>query len=217
MRETMLARLLASKVAVVARGLTYPKMAALADALLKGGLDVIEIAFDPSQKDRWKDTADAIAHLSERFGSRIALGAGTVLCAEQVRLAHEAGAGFVSSPNANPEIIALTRSLTLLSLPGALTPGEIVTAHTQGADIVKVFPAGSVGPDYLKAVRAPLPHIPLSAVGGVSLDNAADFLRAGAMFVGVGGNLVNKEWVAAGEFDRITALAHQYVKAVKTA
>ena len=98
--------------------------------------------------------------------------------------------------------------------PGALTPTEILTAYEAGADAVKVFPAGDLGPGYIKAVKAPLSHVPLMAVGGVNEKNAAEFMRAGCVGLGVGGNLVNREWIANGEWNRITDLAKEYVKAV---
>lgn len=102
----------------------------------------------------------------------------------------------------------------MAALPGAFTPSEIVAAYHAGADFVKVFPAGSLGPSYIKAVKAPLAHIPLLAVGNVNERTAADYLRAGASGVGVGGNLVNKDWLINGETERITALAAAYVRAV---
>lgn len=109
------------------------------------------------------------------------------------------------------------KSLGLGLFPGALTPTEILTAYSTGADAVKVFPAGSLGPGYIKAVRAPLAHIPLMAVGGVNAKNAADFMRAGCVGLGVGGNLVNREWIENGEWDKITAHAENLMKAVKEA
>ena len=115
----------------------------------------------------------------------------------------------------NEAVIARTRELGMVSMPGALTPTEIVKAYNAGADIVKVFPIGNLGAGYLKAVKAPLSHIPMAAVGGVNEKNAADFIKAGAAGLGVGGNLVNKEWIANGEWDKITALAQAFTDAVK--
>ncbi len=216
MREMVKDRMIASKVAVVARGLPLGKMASLSDALFRGGMTLIEITFDQAHPDTWTDTAEAIRLINERFDGKMIAGAGTVLTCEQVRIAHAADAQYISSPNIDPDVIALTRALGMLSLPGALSPTEIVSAYDRGADLVKVFPAGTGGPDYIRAIRLPLAHIPLTVAGGVSLENAAAFIRVGAKMVGVGGNLVNREWIAGGEFDRITALAHQYVKAVKS-
>ena len=109
------------------------------------------------------------------------------------------------------------KALGLGLFPGAFSPTEILNAWEAGADAVKVFPASSVGPSYFKAVRGPLAHIPLMAVGGVDEKNAADFMRAGCVGLGVGGKLVNKEWIRSGEWDRITALAKDFMQAVREA
>lgn len=153
--------------------------------------------------------------LKEKFAGKIIPGAGTVITLEQLQMAYDAGAQYIISPNVDVEIIRRTKELGLISLPGAMTPSEIVEAYKAGADFVKVFPVGNLGPAYIKALKAPLSHIPLMAVGGVNEKNAADFLKAGASGLGVGGNLVNKEWIANGEWEKITALAAEFVKAVQ--
>ena len=127
---------------------------------------------------------------------------------------YDAGGLFIISPDTNTDVIKRTRELGLVSMPGALTPSEIMTAHRAGADFVKLFPAADMGPGYLKAVRAPLNHIKLMAVGGINEKNAGDFLAAGAAGVGVGGNLANRAWIEAGEFGKITAAASALVSAV---
>lgn len=129
-------------------------------------------------------------------------------------MARDAGAQYIITPNTNVELIRKVKEYGLLSFPGALTPSEIEIAYQAGADAVKVFPAGNLGPSYIKAVKAPLSHIPLMAVGGVNEKNAADFLAAGCCGIGVGGNLVNKAWIEAGEWEKIIALAQEYRKAV---
>ena len=129
-----------------------------------------------------------------------------------LELAKNAGAQFIVSPDTNEEVIRATVAAGMVSMPGALTPTEIVTAHAYGADFVKLFPAGTQGTAYFKAVTAPLNHIRLLAVGGVNEKNIADFLAAGAVGAGVGGNLVNKTWIANGEFDKITALAKEFTE-----
>lgn len=132
-------------------------------------------------------------------------------------MAADAGARYIISPDVNPALIAETKRLGLTSLPGAMSPTEIVTAWNAGADAVKVFPIGDLGVGYLKAIRAPLSHIPLIAVGGVNERNCADFLRAGAIGVGVGGQLVNREWIDAGEFYKIASLAGKIAQAAQNA
>ena len=140
------------------------------------------------------------------------MGAGTVTSLEMLEGAYNAGAKFIVSPDTNPEVIKATVEKGMVSMPGAMTPTEIITAYKCGADFVKVFPVLNLGADYIKAVRGPYNHIPLLAVGGVNEKNMGDFIKAGACGVGVGGNLVNKDWIAKGEFEKITELAKEFVK-----
>jgi 2-dehydro-3-deoxyphosphogluconate aldolase/(4S)-4-hydroxy-2-oxoglutarate aldolase len=121
-----------------------------------------------------------------------------------------AGAEFIVSPNTNVDVIQLCRRYGKLAMPGALTPTEVVTAFESGADIVKIFPSDVGGPGYLKALHGPLPHIPLMPTGGVDLDTAADYLRAGACALGVGGSLVESKTVERGDFGRIEELAKRF-------
>lgn len=215
MRETARKWILEKKIIAILRGLAPETLLPLAEALLEGGIGLIEVTFDASRPDTWEQTARAIRLLDERFAGGILPGAGTVLRPDQAAMARDAGARYIISPNTDADVIAKTRALGMLSLPGAFTPTEIVAAHSAGADFVKVFPADAVGPAYIAAVKAPLPHIPLMAVGGVSDANVADFLRAGAAGVGVGGSLARKDWIAEGAFDRIKALARRYVEAAE--
>ena len=215
MRQTVLKTIAESKLITIVRGLGPEPMEKLAEALYQGGIRMIEVTFDQSKPEHWKDTAAAIRLILNKFKGAVLAGAGTVMTQEQLKIAHEAGAQYIISPNMDEGIIKKTRELGLVSLPGALTPTEIAAAHSYGADIVKVFPAGDLGPGYIKSIKAPLSHIQLMAVGGVSEKNAADFIKAGAIGLGVGGNLVNKEWIAAGQFEKITELAKEYGNAVK--
>ena len=208
-------RVRAGRLIAIVRGLDGRHIPGLAGALLAGGISMLEIAFDQTRPDSWKETGEAIKCVSREFGSRILVGAGTVMTAKQLEVACDAGAGYIISPDVNTEIIRETKRLGLVSFPGAFTPTECVTAYNAGADAVKLFPAGRLGADYIKAIRAPLSHIPMLAVGGVSQKNAADFIKAGCIGLGVGGMLVNREWAANGEYDKITALAREYVKAVE--
>ena len=124
---------------------------------------------------------------------------------------------FIISPDCNVDVIRRTRELGMVSMPGVLTPTEIMTAHRAGADYVKLFPVGNLGVSYVKALRAPISHVKLMAVGGVNEGNIADFLAAGVYGVGVGGNLANKKWIEAGEFDKITETAKNMVAIIKNA
>jgi len=203
------------KVIAIVRGLSSEHMLGLANALYEGGLRLMEVTFNQAKPETWVDTANAIRTVSEAFEGRMGVGAGTVMTVEQVHIAYEAGAKYIISPNVCEAVIRETKKLGLLSFPGAMTPSEAAFAKECGADIVKLFPAGDLGPGYLKAIRAPLSHIEFMAVGGVNEKNAADFMKNGAVGIGVGGNLVNRAWIEAGEFDKITALAAEYVKAVQ--
>lgn len=208
-------RVRTGRLIAIVRGLDGRHIPGLAGALLAGGISMLEIAFDQTRPETWKETGEAIKSVSREFGGRILVGAGTVMTAKQLEVACDAGAGYIISPDVNTEIIRETKRLGLVSFPGAFTPTECVTAYNAGADAVKLFPAGRLGADYIKAIRAPLSHIPMLAVGGVSQKNAADFIKAGCIGLGVGGMLVNREWAANGEYDKITALAREYVKAVE--
>src|SRR5213595_246940 len=150
---------------------------------------------------------DVVKAVRSALGDRVLLGAGTVLDPETARAALLAGAEYLVAPTVNLEVIRLCRRYDKLVMPGAFTPTEILTAWEAGADIVKVFPADVVGPAFFKALRGPLPQVRLMPTGGVDLQTAADFLRAGASCLGVGGQLVDPKLIAARDFDRIRELA----------
>ena len=133
---------------------------------------------------------------------------------EQVRQAAEAGAKYIISPNVDPAVIAETKKLGLVSIPGAMTPTEAAWAYSLGGDIIKLFPAGNLGASYIKALKAPLKHIPVTAVGGVNAKNCTEFFKAGVIGIGVGGNLVSKELVESRNFAEITAAAKEYTDAL---
>lgn len=214
MREQVLNALWKHKIVAIVRGQRPEDMLHLAGALYEGGVRFMEVTFRQDAPESWPETAEAIASVAREYKDRIFAGAGTVMRPEQLEFARAAGAEYIISPNADERIIRMTRAMGLVSMPGALTPTEIAAAHEWGADAVKVFPAGDMGPGYMKAVCAPLRHIPMMAVGGITEKNAADFIAAGAVGVGVGGNLVNAKWIAEGRFDRIAEIAAEYVRAV---
>ncbi len=179
-------------------------------ALLAGGVSMLEITFDHAAPDGVEETLRTLSRLDRELGERLCLGAGTVLTPEEVVAAKQSGAKYIISPNFEPDVIAKTRELALLSIPGAFTPTEVVSAHKAGGDIIKLFPAGLHGPDYVKALQGPLGHIPLAAVGGVEPGNLAGFFQAGVVCVGVGSNLVDARKVRAGDFSAITAAAQAF-------
>ncbi len=202
------------RVIAIVRGLPTEYMLRLAQAFKEGGIGMMEVTFNQRAPETWKDTAAAISAVKKEFGGDMLTGAGTVITLEQLKIAADAGAQYLVTPTTDAEIIRTGKKQGLGMFPGALTPTEILTAYNAGADAVKVFPVGSLGAGYIKAVSAPLSHIPLMGVGGVNEKNAADFIKAGCCGVGVGGNLVNREWIAAGEWDKITALAKEFERAV---
>ena len=203
------------KLIVIVRGVEKDKLIPLAEAMASGGIRLLEITFDASGKVSDEETAERIRMLVSHFGDRLAIGAGTVLSERQVALTKEAGGKFIISPDTCDAVIRKTKALGMLSMPGALTPSEITAAHRAGADLVKLFPITSLGTAYVKAVKAPLSHIPLLAVGGVDETNMADYLKAGVAGFGVGSNIIDKAALADGDYAKITALAEKYVQVVK--
>ncbi len=181
------------------------------EAIQAGGLDVLEVTMTVP------GAIDVIAKLASTLNECV-IGAGTVLDPETARKCIDAGAQFIVSPALNLETIACCRELDVAVMPGALTPTEIVSAWQAGADFVKVFPAGAMGgASYIKSLKAPLPQIELVPTGGVTLANAASFIEAGAVAVGVGADLVNTKAVRAGQPEKITNAARAFIEAVRNA
>lgn len=212
--DEIMERVRKDKLIAIVRGLAPAHMRALVGALVEGGVNLIEVTFNQAQPASWADTQAAIRMIADEFRGTVLPGAGTVMTVEQVNMAKDAGARYVISPNVDEAVIRAANRRGLCAFPGAMTPTECQRAKCAGADAVKLFPAGNLGPDYLKALRAPLSHIEFLAVGGISKKNAADFIKAGAIGLGIGGSLVNREWIKAGEFSKITARALEYRKAV---
>ena len=202
------------KIVAIVRGLSPEYLIRLGHAFEEGGIGLMEVTYNQSAPETWKDTANGIEAVEKEFGDRLLVGAGTVITLEQVSMTYNAGGHYLVTPTTQPEIIRAGKALGLGLYPGAFTPSEILAAYEAGADAVKVFPASCLGPGYIKAIRAPLSHVPLMAVGGVNEKNAADFMKAGCVGLGVGGNLVNKEWIRNGEWEKIMALAKEFKKAV---
>jgi len=183
----------------------------VAQAVREGGVKVIEFTLTTP------DALEMIREASKILPSDVLLGAGTVLDPESARAAILAGAQFTVSPTLNPAVIEMCRRYSKVCIPGALTPTEILTAWECGADIVKVFPATLGGPQYFKDIAGPLPQIKLIPTGGVSLENAGAFIKAGAVAVAAGSNLVNATAAKEGRFDAITDAARKYIEAIKAA
>jgi 2-dehydro-3-deoxyphosphogluconate aldolase/(4S)-4-hydroxy-2-oxoglutarate aldolase len=203
------------KIIAIIRGVAADKLIPLADALYKGGIRLLEITYSADGSVSDEETASSIKALASNFEGRMYIGAGTVLTEEQVALTAQAGGKFIISPNVDKDVITATVKHGLVSMPGALTPSDICQAHKYGADFVKLFPVSDLGAGYVKAVKAPLSHIKFLAVGGINEINACEYLKAGAVGIGVGSNIADKNLIKASNFEAIKALSEKYVLAVK--
>lgn len=215
MREYVIEQIRKNRIIAIVRGVEPEKAIRVAQALYEGGIRLVEVTFNQKDPASFHATAASIRGIREAMGDKMLVGAGTVTTPELVELAQQAGALYIISPDTDTSVIEKTRQLGLVSIPGAYTPTEAKQAHVAGADFVKLFPCVGDAAAYLKAICAPFNHIPFLAVGGIHADNAADFLKAGACGVGVGGSLVNKKWIDAGEYHRITEEARRFLKNMK--
>lgn len=193
------------KIAAIIRGATPTNILPIANALKEGGISIIEITMETP------GALKALETLSLADDAEIVAGAGTVLDSETARAAIMSGAKFIFSPTVSPNTIQTTKRYGAISIPGAYTPTEILTAYEYGADLIKVFPASTLGTNYFKQIAGPLPHIPLMATGGIDDTNLLDYLKSGAVAVGIGSSLVNTkmEWNEAYLLD-LTAKAKKY-------
>ena len=188
-------------------------MVRVADAVVrKGCIHLLEITFNQNREDAIDETTACIRKVKEYVMGDCLVGAGTVLTLEQLEAAYEAGAEFILSPNTNTAIIRRTRELGLGSVPGAMTPSEIVEAYQAGADIVKLFPAGDLPESYIKSVLAPINHVPLMGVGGVNENNIRRLEALGMMSFGLGSNIVDKTCVREKNWEEIGRRAGSFVK-----
>lgn len=213
--SSLLNQLRADKLIAIVRNVPRQHLRPAAEALLQGGIQFIEVPLRPGDGDASREMLVGIEELKKYFGASIHVGAGTVLTCAGVDAAAAVGAEYILAPNMRPAVIHRAKEKGLLALPGAYTPTEIEEAWCEGADIVKVFPADSLGISYFKALRGPLPHIPLAAVGGVSVENIGSFLAAGAVVCGIGSNLVNEQRAVAHAWDEIRTMAAAYRRSVQ--
>jgi 2-dehydro-3-deoxyphosphogluconate aldolase/(4S)-4-hydroxy-2-oxoglutarate aldolase len=205
-------RMIAEGLIPVVRVTSAKEAIDVADAIKEGGVTSIEITMSV------QGAIDVIKELTQKYRDEIIMGAGTVLDTETGRAALLAGAQFIVSPTLNLDLIQLAHRYSAVVIPGTMTPTEILAAWNAGADMVKVFPAAQLGgPEYLKALRGPLPQILLVPTGGVNLQNAGAFIKAGATALGVGGELVDKKAIKEKKFNVITENARAYLKAIREA
>jgi 2-dehydro-3-deoxyphosphogluconate aldolase/(4S)-4-hydroxy-2-oxoglutarate aldolase len=210
MDET-LSRIADSGVVAVLRGVEADQLIGIADALREGGVTAVEITADTP------GVAEKIGDVAGAFGDEVVVGTGTVLDGETARTTLLAGAEFVVSPSLHEDVIETCNRYGAVSAPGIMTPTEAIRGYEAGADFVKVFPATTVGPDHLAAMRGPLGQIPMMPTGGVAPDNAADYVDAGAFAVGAGGALVDYDAAARGEYETITDTAREFTRIVEEA
>ncbi len=208
MREELLNRLIQAGAVAVIRLDDGAALRPVVAALREGGVTAVEITMTVPEPIR------LIRETARAFGDEILLGVGSVLTPGAAVEAVAAGARFVVSPIFKPGVVAAAHAAGVPALPGAFTPTEIQAAHEAGADIVKVFPADVVGMAFFKAVRAPMPHLRLMPTGGVTLDNAGDWLRAGACAVGIGSALLDRQAIAGGRFDVLTENARRLMQGI---
>jgi 2-dehydro-3-deoxyphosphogluconate aldolase / (4S)-4-hydroxy-2-oxoglutarate aldolase len=209
-REQVRARVLEVGIIPVVRAGSAKQAIAAAVAVAAGGISIVEVTMTVP------GALDAITQLVKTLGKEVIVGAGTVLDVDAARQCFDAGAEFLVSPGLDLGTVKAANQAGRLIMAGALTPTEVITAWKGGADFVKVFPASAVGgASYLKALRGPLPQIPLVPTGGVNLNTAADFLKAGASALGIGGELVLAAALTSGNVAQITELARRYVEIVQ--
>lgn len=214
-RNMVLDQIFKEKIIAIVRGVDPDVCEKVADALYAGGIRLLEITYDQNAPSSWSSTAHSIEMLVKKYEGRMYIGAGTVTKPELVELTEKSGGLYIISPNTNIEVIRKTKELNLVSIPGAMTPTEVLAAYDAGADMVKLFPASCLGIQYLKAIRAPLNHVSLVATGGIGKANAKDFLNAGAAGLGVGGSLTDKTAIAAGAFDKLTLAASELIASIR--
>ena len=205
------------KIIAILRGVESKYLLATVEALCEGGLRMVEVALPDAEyhPERYEDTLKGIRALKEGFGEQVYLGAGPVVTTRQAQEAAQSGAGYLIAPNFDPEVVACAIDLGCVPLPGVFTPSEIVAAVKAGAPAVKLFPAGNMGPDYLKAIRAPLPDLKIIAVGGIKPENMDSYMKAGAAGIGMGGALCDRGAIRAGDWGKLRRSAQELVRILK--
>jgi 2-dehydro-3-deoxyphosphogluconate aldolase / (4S)-4-hydroxy-2-oxoglutarate aldolase len=196
----------------VVRAATVEEANRAVEAICAGGIPVVEITMTVP------NAISVIRELSQQYGAKALIGAGTVTTAEQAESCLRSGAEFLVSPGLAPQVLAVAKASGKLAIPGALTPTELMNAQEHGARLIKIFPCGNVGgPKYLRSLKAPFPNASLIPTGGVNAANAADFIAAGAFALGVGADLVDAAALRAGNLEKITSAARELVQAVSAA
>lgn len=183
----------------------------IAEALVEGGTGALEITLDTP------GALEMIRELKEKFQNRVLVGAGTVLDAVSAKSAIDAGSDFIFCPSFDVETIQMTNRYGKISIPGVMTPTEIVQAYSAGADLLKIFPGAALGESYIKDLQGPLSHIPMMPTGGVNLDNVELFIKNGAVAVGAGGSLVDGKAIAEERYEVLTEISKEFIKRIQNA
>jgi len=194
------------KICAIIRGAEAEKAVKIAQSLFDGGIKLIEVTFNTDK------AIEMIEAIKRTMGDKMYVGAGTVLDQETAILAINAGAEFILSPSISEGMIKICNRYGKVAIPGIMTPSEAVRAMELGADILKLFPAGELGPGYLKSIRSPLNHIEFIAVGGINLDNAKSFMKSGAIGLGIGDSLVDNSLIINSKFTELEKRANNFVQ-----
>jgi 2-dehydro-3-deoxyphosphogluconate aldolase/(4S)-4-hydroxy-2-oxoglutarate aldolase len=209
-KEKTIELILKNKIIAIMRNVEPKKVVKTAEALYNGGIRLIEVTFNQNSATGIEDAIASIGKIAANFGDTICVGAGTVVNVKQLSAANESEVQYIISPNVCSEVIRKTVDYGMVSIPGAMTPTEVINAYDDGADFVKIFPAANLGINYIKAISSPINHIPLLAVGGINEKNCSEFLNTGIAGVGIGGDLVNLKLIQEDKFDELTILAKKY-------
>ncbi|WP_300381666.1 bifunctional 4-hydroxy-2-oxoglutarate aldolase/2-dehydro-3-deoxy-phosphogluconate aldolase [Clostridium sp.] len=201
-----------NKLIAICRGIYGDKLVELVNTLYEGGIKLVEVTFDQNDENCIKNTSEAIELLASKFQGKVKIGAGTVITEEQVIAAKNSGAEYILSPNVDLEIIKMANKRGLVTIPGAMTPTEIISAHKSGADFVKLFPAGTLGLSYAKDLLGPINNVKFIATAGITPENLYDFLKLGFAGAGISNYLTNKKLINEGKFEILKEHAKELVK-----
>lgn len=204
------------KIICICRRLYGSDLLRLSHALFDGGIRMMEVTFDQADPNCNHNTAKAIEMLVREFKGEMHFGAGTVLSCDQIDVAKAAGAEYIISPNTNVDVIRYTKKAGLLSIPGAMTPSEIITAHENGADFVKLFPTGYLGLSYVKDILGPISHVKLLATGGINEENLEQYLNMGLVGAGISGRLTERKLIETQNFEEFTTRARTFAAIANT-
>ncbi|MGB4590275.1 MAG: bifunctional 4-hydroxy-2-oxoglutarate aldolase/2-dehydro-3-deoxy-phosphogluconate aldolase [Clostridiaceae bacterium] len=213
-RQKTISEIKEKKIIAILRNVPLDKIEKTVEAIIAGGISIIEIAHNQKSENCIDDNATAIRMIKERFKGIVTLGSGTVMNKEQVDRAVEAGADFILSPNFKPEVVNRANERDVVVIPGALTPSEIVDAYECGADFIKLFPVDNLGLSYVKAIKGPLNYIPLIGVGGITTENFVDYLNCGMEGISVGSYLANDTLIKEDNYAEIERRARIFSERV---